>query len=49
MKNLLILLMIGNLFGGYFSDNFLKYSTFYSSTSLESPYTPKQTFEVNTQ
>ena len=26
MKNLLILLFIGNLFGGYFNDNFLKYS-----------------------
>ncbi len=35
--------------GGYFSDNFLKYSTFYTSVSLESPFTPKQKFAVNTQ
>ena len=37
------------MFGGYFSDNFLKYSTFYASVSLESPFTPKQKFAVNTQ
>ena len=50
MKKLLItLLSISTALGGYFSDNFLKYSTFYASTSLESPYTPKQTFEVNTE
>lgn len=35
------------LFGGYFSDNFLKYSTFYASMSLESPFTPQQKFSVN--
>ena len=50
MKTLLItLLSMSIVFGGYFSDNFLKYSTFYSSTSFESPYTPKQTFKVNTE
>jgi hypothetical protein len=54
MKKLLILLLIiGNLFGeedgaNYFVDNFLKYSTFYTSVSLESPFTPKQKFAVNT-
>jgi len=42
-----LILSIG--FGGYFSDNFLKYSTFYTSVSLESPFTPKQKFAVNTQ
>jgi|TARA_Y100000310_G_scaffold342918_1_gene448224 hypothetical protein len=35
--------------GNYFVDNFLKYSTFYTSLSLESPFTPKQKFVVNTQ
>ena len=50
MKTLLItVLSMSIVFGGYFSDNFLKYSTFYSSTSFESPYTPKQTFKVNTE
>ena len=33
--------------GNYFVDNFLKYSTFYTSLSLESPFTPNQTFKVN--
>lgn len=33
----------------YFVDNFLKYSTFYASTSVQSPFTPKQTFAVDAQ
>ena len=48
-KFILSLLMSSIMFGGYFSDNFLKYSTFYASVSLESPFTPKQKFAVNTQ
>ena len=31
----------------YFVDNFLKYSTFYTSVSLESPFAPKPKFVVN--
>ena len=48
-KFILSVLMLSIAFGGYFSDNFLKYSTFYGSVSLESPFTPKQKFAVNTQ
>ena len=54
MKKLLLLLftistLFGNEEGGnYFVDNFLKYSTFYTSVSLESPFAPKQKFSVNT-
>ena len=48
-KFILCVLMLSIAFGGYFSDNFLKYSTFYTSVSLESPFTPKQKFAVNTQ
>ena len=54
MKKLLLLLftistLFGNEEGGnYFVDNFLKYSTFYMSVSLESPFAPKQKFSVNT-
>ena len=49
MKKFIIgVLMLSITFGGYFSDNFLKYSTFYGSVSLESPFTPKQKFAVNT-
>tara|TARA_R100000008_G_scaffold65910_1_gene42892 strand:+ start:350 stop:1399 length:1050 start_codon:yes stop_codon:yes gene_type:complete len=48
-KFILGLLVVSITFGGYFSDNFLKYSTFYTSVSLESPFTPKQKFAVNTQ
>ena len=33
----------------YFVDNFLKYSTFYTSVSLYSPFIPKSTWEVDTQ
>ena len=53
MKKLLsILLLTFFLFGNeengnYFMDNFLKYSTFYTSVSLESPFTPKQKFAVD--
>jgi|TARA_Y100000310_G_scaffold319190_1_gene374171 hypothetical protein len=35
--------------GNYFVDNFLKYSTFYTSLSLESPFVPQQKFAVNTE
>ena len=45
MKKLLLLLFtISTLFGNeeegsnYFVDNFLKYSTFYTSVSVESPF-----------
>ena len=48
-KFILGLIITSIMFGGYFSDNFLKYSTFYASVSLESPFTPKQKFAVNTQ
>ena len=48
-KFILSLIITSMMFGGYFSDNFLKYSTFYASVSLESPFTPKQKFAVNTQ
>ena len=52
MKKLLsILLMTTILFGNegsnYFVDNFLKYSTFYTSVSLASPFTPAQKFDFN--
>ena len=55
-KLLLILLTItGLLFSeetekkknSYFVDNFLKYSTFYTSVSLEAPFTPTQKFAVD--
>ncbi len=32
----------------YFIDNFLKYSTFYFSVGLDSPFAPAQTFKVDT-
>jgi len=50
MKNFLITLLVGTctLFGSdesnYFVDNFLKYSTFYASISLESPFAPQQDY-----
>ena len=52
MKKLLsILLTSAILFAeegsNYFVDNFLKYSTFYTSVSLESPFTPAQKFSVD--
>ena len=31
----------------YFVDNFLKYSTFYTSVSVQSPFEPKQKFDFN--
>jgi len=48
-KFILGFIITSMMFGGYFSDNFLKYSTFYGSVSLESPFTPKQKFAVDTQ
>ena len=33
----------------YFVDNFLKYSTFYTSVSLNSPFVPQSTWEVDVQ
>ena len=54
-KFLLVLLTItGLLFSeeekknSYFVDNFLKYSTFYFSVGLDSPFAPAQTFKVDT-
>ena len=52
MKKLLsILLVTAILFAeessNYFVDNFLKYSTFYTSVSLNSPFTPAQKFAVD--
>ena len=54
MKKLITLLLLTSsmLFAdegntNYFMDNFLKYSTFYTSISLESPFTPAQTFAVD--
>ena len=55
MKKLLsILLTTAILFGGeegsnYFVDNFLKYSTFYTSVSLESPYVTTSQWEVDVE
>ena len=57
MKNFLITLLMASctLFGAapqennYFMDNFLKYSTFYASAGLQSPFTPKQTFAVDAE
>ncbi len=43
-------ILFGNEDGGnYFVDNFLKYSTFYTSVSIESPFTPAQKFAVDIQ
>ena len=54
MKKLLLSVLAITLIGAqetsnYFVDNFLKYSTFYASTSVQSPFTPKQTFAVDAQ
>ena len=56
MKKLLISLLVtfGILFaneegGNYFVDNFLKYSTFYTSVSLNSPFVTESEWEVNVQ
>ena len=54
MKKLLTLLLATTILfsneegsSNYFMDNFLKYSTFYTSVSLESPFTPAQKFAVD--
>ena len=52
MKKLfLILFTMSMLFtndkSNYFVDNFLKYSTFYTSVSIQSPFEPKQEFDFN--
>ena len=56
MKKLLMSLLVtfGILFaneegGNYFVDNFLKYSTFYTSVSLNSPFVTESEWEVNVQ
>ena len=61
MKKLLLILLTitGLLFSeeteekkkknSYFVDNFLKYSTFYFSIGLDSPFAPAQKFKVDTQ
>ena len=58
MKKLLLIfsIIIGLLFSeenekknSYFIDNFLKYSTFYFSVGLDSPFAPAQKFKVDTQ
>ena len=46
MRSFIIsLLLTSMMFGGYFSDNFLKFSTLYGSASVSSPIKPKQTIE----
>ena len=40
-------ILLGNEGSNYFVDNFLKYSTFYTSVSLASPFTPAQKFDFN--
>ena len=46
MKNLIVsLLLTSMMFGGYFSDNFLKYSTLYGSVSVSSPLKSQQTLK----
>jgi len=56
MKKLLMSLLVtfGILFanddgGNYFVDNFLKYSTFYTSVSLNSPFVPQSQWEVDVE
>jgi len=56
MKKVLVglLITIGTLFaneegGNYFVDNFLKYSTFYTSLSLNSPFVPSSQWEVDVE
>ena len=34
---MILILMAAITFGGYFEENFLKYSTFYGSSSISSP------------
>jgi len=40
-------ILLGSEGSNYFVDNFLKYSTFYTSVSLASPFEPKQQFDFN--
>ena len=40
-------ILLGNEGSNYFVDNFLKYSTFYTSVSLASPFTPAQKFDFD--
>ena len=52
MKKLLLTLLATTILlaeegGNYFVDNFLKYSTFYTSVSLNSPYVPADKFSVD--
>ena len=52
MKKLLLTLLATTILCGeggsnYFVDNFLKYSTFYTSVSLNSPYVPADKFSVD--
>ena len=57
MKKLLVLLLTMATFfevshcqeekSNYFVDNFLKYSTFYTSVSVQSPFEPKQKFDFD--
>ena len=57
MKKLLVLLLTMVTFfevshceeeqSNYFVDNFLKYSTFYTSVSAQSPFEPKQKFDFD--
>ena len=44
MRSFIIsLLLTSMMFGGYFSDNFLKFSTLYGSASVSSPIKPQET------
>ena len=52
MKKLLSILLttailLGSEGSNYFVDNFLKYSTFYTSVSVQSPFEPKQEFDFD--
>ena len=40
-------ILLGSEGSNYFVDNFLKYSTFYTSVSLASPFEPKQQFDFD--
>ena len=42
-----VAILLGSDDSNYFVDNFLKYSTFYTSASLQSPFVPKSTWEVD--
>ena len=54
MRKLLVTLLattilLANEGSNYFVDNFLKYSTFYTSVSLNSPFVPQSTWEVDVE